>query len=74
MGRFSMIRRLIFDPLEVEMAVEWLAGRITIKDISEALGKANASNVLAWVGPRLKEAARQGRIIIKDAPQVVGER
>lgn len=72
MGRFTIIRRLEPPVGEIEMALAWLRGDLTLSDIAKARGKFNASNSLAWVAPRLKAAFVSGRLAIKkDAPLVV---
>ena len=69
MGRFTTIRKLEPHPGEIEMALAWLRGELTLADIAKARGKFNASNSLAWVAPRLKAAFAAGRLAInKDTP------
>lgn len=72
MGRLSTIHRLAPPEEEIEMALAWLSGRLTLNEIAKARGKFNASNSLAWVAPRLRAAWLNGRLAIKeDAPVVV---
>jgi hypothetical protein len=66
MGRFTTIRRLQPAENEIEMALAWLRGDLTLTDIAKARGKFNASNSLAWVAPRLRAAFAVGRLVIKE--------
>lgn len=63
MGRYPTISKLTMPDEEVEMALAWLRGEMSLAQIAEARGKFNASNSLAWVGPRLREAWRRGLLI-----------
>jgi hypothetical protein len=66
MGRFTTIRKLDPHPQEIDMALAWLRGDLTLVDIAKARGKFNASNSLAWVAPRLRAAFAAGRLGIKE--------
>jgi len=57
---------------DVELALAWLRGEVTLGEVAASRGKFNASNSLAWVAPRLREAYRQGRIIINDVAAAEG--
>lgn len=67
MPRLTGIQRLEMPPGEIALALAWLRGELTLAELAQARGSFNAANGAAWVAPRLKEAFRQGRIVIKDA-------
>lgn len=66
MGRLRLIQQISPSPEEIELALAWLRGEATLNDIAKARGKFNASNSLAWVGPRLRAAWLSGRLAIKE--------
>ena len=71
MGRFTTIRQLEPPAWELELALRWLRGEVNLAGIAKARGNFNASNSLAWVGPRLKAAFAAGKLTInKDRPRL----
>lgn len=66
MGRLTLKSKLEMPAEEIELALLWLSGEVGLTEIAARRGKFNASNSLAWVAPRLREAWRRGRIIIKE--------
>lgn len=67
MGRLTLKSKLEMPSEEVELALLWLCGEVGLAEIAARRGKFNASNSLAWVAPRLKEAWRRGLIRIDAA-------
>jgi len=65
-GRQSELAKAEMPQAEIELALAWLRGEADLAAIAAARGKFHASNSLAWVGPRLKEAWRRGMLDIKE--------
>jgi hypothetical protein len=65
MGRMPLKAKLEMPTADIEVALAWLRGEVGLAEIALRRGKFNASNSLAWVAPRLREAWRRGLIRIE---------
>lgn len=65
MSRPTNLARLEMPAAEIETALLWLCGELDLAGVAQMRGKFNASNSLAWVAPRLREAWRRGLIRIR---------